>query len=64
MVHVRWLPVREDRGLGFSKEEGNCCLSENLKEKMEETVPLRRTDSSQEGLVEGRVSPLQSFELL
>lgn len=29
--------------MGPGEEERNCCLSENLKEKMEETVPLRRT---------------------
>lgn len=41
MDHLRWLSVREEKGLGHGEEERNCCLSENPKKKMEEIVPVR-----------------------
>ena len=64
MVHIRWSSLRKEKELGHGEEERHCCLSENPKEKMEEIVPVRTIDCSQEGLAEERVSPLQSFELL
>lgn len=53
MVHLRWLSVREEKGLGCGEEERNCSLRES-KGEMEEMVPVR-IDGSQEGL---------AFELL